>query len=487
MLKTLIQKELVLFIKSPKFIVTFIVLFLLILLSVFLGIREYRANQKAYEAGIQLADKELDDATAWSHFSTRIFRKPNLMEVFIAGVNNDIGRWSSVMSTEPIKLVHSAYSDDPIFAVFRYLDISTIVMLILSLFAVLFTYDSINGEKQQGTLKLVFSNALPRSNYIVAKFLGSWIGLIVPLAIPALFGLLLVLVFKIPIDSSNWLRIILFLFLSIAYFTFFVALGILVSALTKRPSSSFLILLVVWVIFVFIVPRIGVMTASRIVPVQSVAEIDSQIDGYSKDQWNHFQENLTELWKKRNDQMSDLSREEMETFRDGHMWEWMQEEDSARKLVQTNIDDFSRKLYENFRNQQIRQEKLAFSFSRLSPASAYQLTAMNLAGTDIHLKIRYEQALEEYKKSLVSYAEEKQEESGQTGGIRISIDSASGMKIEAGRNTRLDVSDMPRFQEIKQTISHVLAPSIWDITLLIVYTLCAIAGSFAAFLRYDVR
>ena len=43
---------------------------------------------------------------------------------------------------------------------------------------------------------------------------------------------------------------------------------------------------------------------------------------------------------------------------------------------------------EDFRNRKAEQEGLAFAISRFSPASAYQLTVMNLAGTNIDLKTR---------------------------------------------------------------------------------------------------
>jgi ABC-type transport system involved in multi-copper enzyme maturation permease subunit len=51
---------------------------------------------------------------------------------------------------------------------------------------------------------------------------------------------------------------------SLLYFTAFIAMGVLVSAITKRSSVSFLLLLVTWVVFVLIIPRIGVMTAARL-------------------------------------------------------------------------------------------------------------------------------------------------------------------------------------------------------------------------------
>jgi hypothetical protein len=187
--------------------------------------------------------------------------------------------------------------------------------------------------------------------------------------------------------------------------------------------------------------------------------------------------------------MEGMTKEQREAYRDEHMWEWMEENDKARKQVQADITEFSRSLHENLRNRKAVQERLAFSLSRFSPASAYQLTCMNLAGTDIRLKDRYETEMEQYQKTFVDYTEKKQQESGgATGGIRIEFNSDTGMKFSLGnRGGALDTSDMPRFQETKGSFSQIFASTIIDFGLLIFYIVIALVGAFVGFLRYDVR
>lgn len=489
MFSTLVEKELKSIILSPKFFATFAVCSILILLSVFIGIQEYKANVKSYEAGMQLTDQEMQEKSSWFMLSTRVFRKPDPMQVFVSGVNNDIGRFSGIRSSESVKLTNSIYSDDPIFAVFRFIDFTLIIQVVLSLFAVLFTYNAINGERESGTLQLAFSNSIPKFQYIITKFIGSWLGLTVPILIPILVSFLLVIVFKIPFSADHWLRLIALLAVSLLYFTAFIALGVFVSAITKRSSVSFLLLLVTWVVFVLIIPRIGVMTAARFSPVPSIAEIDGQLDGYSKERWDNHIKELEQSWERRNKEMEGMTKEQREAYRDEHLWEWMEENDKARKQVQSDITEFSRTLHENLRNRKAVQERLAFSLSRFSPASAYQLTAMNLAGTDIRIKDRYETEIEQYQKTFVDYTERKQKEDGGTsGGIRIEFNSDTGMKFNLGkRGGALDTSDMPRFQEIKRSFAQIFASTMIDFGLLFFYTIIALVGAFVGFLRYDVR
>jgi len=489
MFSTLIEKELKSIITGPKFIGTFVVCSILILLSVFIGIQEYRATVKSYEASRQLVEQERQEITSWMGLNSRVFRKPDPMQVFVAGVNNDIGRFSNIRSTESVKLTNSIYSDDPIFAAFRFIDLCFIVQVVLSLFAILFTYDAITGEREQGTLGLALSNAVPRFRYILTKFLGSWLGLVVPILIPIITGFLLVIASGIPLTGDHWTRLLIFLGISILYFTFFIALGILVSALTKRSSVSFLLLLVIWVTFVLIVPRVGVMAAGKIVPVPSIAEIDGQIEGFSKSCWDKYMKELEKRLDERNKAMQGMTEQEREAYRDQHLWDWMQESDALRKDVQMDINEVSRNLHEDLRNRKAVQERLGFTLSRFSPASAFQLSAMNLAGTDIRMKSRYETALENYHKTFVDYKEKKQKESGgSSGGIRISVSSETGVKYSFGPDKgKLDTSDMPRFQNIIQSFSDVFTPTIIDIVLLFFYSITAVVGAFVAFLRYDVR
>jgi len=488
MFGALIEKELKGIMLGPKFLMTFGVCSLLIVLSLFLGIQDYRAAMNAYQAGNQLVDQEMQEKTSWMSLSTRIYREPNPMQIFIAGVSHDIGRYSGIHAAEPIKLTNSVYSDDPIYAVFRFLDFSVIVQIVLSLFAILFTYDAIAGEREDGTLRLVFSNAVPRLKYILAKFIGAWLGLVVPLLLPILFGLLMIVLYRIPLAQQHWLQVSALLGTSLLYFTFFIALGIFISSLTRRASVSFLILLVVWVSYVFILPRIGVMMAGNFYPTPSAAEIDGQIEGYSKDRWDRHIQTMEETLRKRNAAMEGMTEAERDAYRDAHLWEWMQESDAQRREVQADINENSRKLSETQRNKQAEQERLAFSLARISPAAAYQLTAMNLAETDIRLKSRFLQSLETYHASFVDYADEQQKENGMGGGVQITFDSNDGMRFSFGRDKgKLDVSGLPHYQSPSRSTMQILHPALIDFTLLAVYTLLALTGSFVAFMKYDVR
>ncbi|MEZ4701889.1 MAG: ABC transporter permease [Rhodothermales bacterium] len=146
---------------------------------------------------------------------------------------------------------------------FRAIDFVFIVQVVLSLLTIVFAYDLISGEKESGTLRLMLANAVPRTQYIAAKIAGAWLGLMIPLIIPMLIGVLLPMVFNIPFAGDDWLRLGKLTGYSMLYLTAFLCLGVLFSTLTHRSAMSFLTLLVFWIAMVLVVPRGGMMIASR--------------------------------------------------------------------------------------------------------------------------------------------------------------------------------------------------------------------------------
>jgi hypothetical protein len=333
----------------------------------------------------------------------------------------------------------------------------------------------------------MLSNAVPRARIITAKFAGAWIGLVVPAAIPVLLGISLLFFFRVPMTGEHWVRLGFLTGASLLLFTFFIAFGILVSSMTRRSNISFLVCLVSWVAMVLIVPRAGMMLAGQMVPVPTDAEIDSRQDSFSKDQWAAHFRDLQERWRERNEPLEGLSPEERDAKREEMEWTWAEEDKKARDSMQAVIGANARTLREDLRNRKAGRERLAFILSRFSPVSAYQLAAMNLAGTDISLKTRYEDALDAYRTIFNEYKAVNQKKAGDSGGIRISIDTDRGIKIDAGREIALDLSGMPAFTPNRASLAESVAATAPDFGLMGLFSIVAFAGAFAMFLRYDPR
>ena len=217
--------------------------------------------------------RQMEGLTDWGTIDHRIILPPQPLAALVSGVSNDIGRTVNMKARGELKPEGSRFNEDPLFAVFRFLDLEFIFAIILSLFAILFGYDAINGEKERGTLALTFANPVPRDQYILGKIAGSFIALIVPLMIPTLIGCLMLPLLGVPMDADSWLRLAMVILAGTLYFGVFLTLSVFMSTLLRSSSASLMALLVVWIFAVLIIPRTSVLMAGRSIVVPSVDQI----------------------------------------------------------------------------------------------------------------------------------------------------------------------------------------------------------------------
>jgi ABC-type transport system involved in multi-copper enzyme maturation permease subunit len=403
------------------------------------------------------------------------------MEILSNGVNSDIGRYSDIGRGQDVRLVRSEYSDDPMLAAFQFLDPTFVVLIVLSLIAILFTYNAINGEKESGTLKLVFANKLSKAEYIIGKLIGSWLAILTPVLISFLIGALLLILMGINFSASSWGRFGFFFLASVLYTTCFMLLGVFISAMTHRSSVSFLVLLVIWICAVLIVPKAATMLAGRAMPVPTVDEIESRLASYSTQARIEFFNDMTKRSRERFRSMADMKPEE----RQPAIAAFQQENETKRKEMEQSITDYSARVYEDYYNQKARQELLAFSLAKISPASQFQLATMKLGGTDVGMKKRFEDAMKEYKAQYTNYVQQKGG-SGMT--IRMSTGRGSTTGSMAGPpQQKIDVSEMPKFKDPDYSFGTSVTGALFDLGLLTIFNVLAFVGAFVVFLRYDMR
>ena len=60
---------------------------------------------------------------------------------------------------------------NPFLSTFQELNWSFIVSVILSFVVLLFTFDTISGEKETGALALILSNSIPRATVLLSKYI----------------------------------------------------------------------------------------------------------------------------------------------------------------------------------------------------------------------------------------------------------------------------------------------------------------------------
>lgn len=472
MLKLLIEKELRDIVGSTKFTVTFAVCAVLILLAFYVGGRNYQVSMAEFEAARAENLKQMEELTDWNAIDHRIFLKPQPLAALVSGVSNDVGRTMEVHTRGELQSENSRFNEDPIFAVFRFLDLEFIFTVVLSLFAILFGYDAVNGEKERGTLRISFANPVPRDKYILGKIIGSLLALVVPLFLAVLLGFLLLPLLGVPMTSGHWVRLIMIVLSGLLYFSVFLTLSVFISTLTENSSSSFLMLLVVWIFAVLIIPRTAVLLAGRAVDVPSMDQINFEKAQFEDQLFQADRQKMDEYWRANPPSENESREERMTKFR-----RFMSELADSREEEERR---FASQLNENRRNRENVQQQVALNIARISPAASFALASADLAGTSLELKRRFINSANTYQETYAQFIAEK------TGGV-----SGGWWSRDGGNNAEdrppIDPYELPVYEYQEPPAGELIAGALPDMGVLMLFNLVFFTGAFLAFLKYDVR
>ncbi len=483
MLKVIIEKEIRDLISSTKFIITFGACALLIMIAFYVGTTRFNLNQAYYEASRAENIRSMEGMTDWNELeSNRIFLAPKPLASLVSGVSNDIGRTAVIEGRGNIPIEDSRYNEDPIFAIFRFLDLEFIFKVLLSLFAILLGYDAISGEKERGTLRLAFANALPRQTYILGKLIGTFAALSISVLVAIAAGTLMMPMMGISLSANEWIRLSLIILAGLLYAGVFLTLSVFVSSLTNRSANSFLVLLVIWVFCIHIVPRVSVLMAARSVDVLSVDEIAFQQSGLRAQLLDEFSEGMENFkFTGANDDVDALTNQ-----LNAHM-------DSLSNTRDSKMQSFSSRLFEERGNGQKTQESLAFALARISPATSLSLATSYLAGTSVGLKNRFYDEAKSYQEQYGSFLKEKTGLNA-GGGLRIRTSSActaaedkENEEAKKEKPKGIDTKELPEFKYTDVTPAESVQAAVADMGLLLFFNFIFFAGAFVAFGRYDVR
>ena len=72
---------------------------------------------------------------------------------------------------------------------FLEIDWAFVMGLIVSFVAILFTYDAVCGEREDGTLRLMLSGSVPRDGVLLGKFIGAFLSVSAPIVLGAILSL----------------------------------------------------------------------------------------------------------------------------------------------------------------------------------------------------------------------------------------------------------------------------------------------------------
>lgn len=336
-------------------------------------------------------------------------------------------------------------------------DWSFIIGYVLSLIALLFTFDAISGERERGTLRLMLANSIPRHAVLMGKFLGALISISVPFTIAVLTNLLIVSTAKdVHLGAEAWGRLSIILFITFLYTCLFLALGLLVSARVQRSAVSLVILLLIWVVFVIFVPSTLASIASDFSSPMSPDEF--------RERSSKLDNGLDELW----DEYYSLWEDTPEVL--------IQKMRLGGEIVTKDAEQQER-LHQEFLQQQISQMKRARVVTRISPVTIVQHLFQSFAGTGFDRHLQFLGNVQSYARQFRAFivdADRADPESFHVFGVR------AGMSQKP-----VNPESVPKFKDTLN-FSKDFNTAATELLLLVLFIVVLLSGAYLAFMRAEV-
>jgi len=504
MLKNIIYREFLTNIITFRFFLGLLICVGLVGANTYVLMRGYEDRLQSYQSAVRACTDEIHNIRVYSELALRhrpkANKKPRLMSILNEGMEGRLGNLVMLShNSVPVKAIQHG-SNNPYLVVFPRTDLMLVFQIVISLLAFLFAYDAIAGERENGTLSLTLSNAIPRGVLLIGKYLGGMLSLVVPLMLSLLVGLQVILYSSYAmISASDWARIGLFCLVSLIYVSAFFTLGLLFSSLTRRTATALMLVMFFWVVFVLVWPNTVTFAVSKLVPIESDIDLSAEnfIVLYQRggdlsqhrlyDLWvNQFQREVDKFLKKHNLTVAFRGFKTYVWSGDGgeliekfpgppeklplfHEYLKFNEELSIRYA------DKEGQMWQEYLTQNpVRRAKLAQNIARISPAAAYAQATAILAETDLSSHLRFLDQAKQYRRELIQYLRDQN-----------AFASEAWYNPEAGE--KINKEGIPLFRERPETLSSSIRRATFDILILVLLNVAFFLLTYLSFLRYDVR
>lgn len=527
------KKEFLLNLVSARFIIGFLLCLFLIPFTVAVNIDDYDSRMRVYRVDKENAENSFKNVRVYSQLRPEVVKPPEPLSIFCRGISGNVGNRVKIwLGEKPLFATgKAAIRDNPLLNSFFSIDFVGIIAIVMSLLALIFTYDACTREKEDGTLKLLLSNSLSRHKILLGKVLGVYLTILPIVLFCYILSTILILHSpNISFSAGDWGRICLLFFASLLYFTVFIFIGLLISTRLKSSITSIIVCLFFWVFFVFIVPNLAVYMAESLKKVQSYdnlqyvlqdlnKEFQKKCGEYSKTleppdwgmNWNHNR--LPDGGRI----LAGCTKSKMEHWRKQYVFSEPLRIDYADKkwrLQKAYLDDLDE------------QRNLAEMISLISPSEVFRLVSASLCHTDVASHYRFIGMTRRYRDEFIDFYRDRKIFSSfiyftpqppetfmtadeivkiRTGGEFNTLQKyfewakahnwsfAPLRRVQIPGTERweypfLDLSDVPMFQrQTENIVAGLKQVFIKKVAGLIIVSVVFFYLSFLSFLRYDVR
>ena len=454
------------------------------------AVEETKLSEIAYYSVLGSDINNADTVPLADKAAPRALRPPRPLEVVAQGVEQEVGQAVKVLLFEvpyQTEAIAPFQAGNPYLAIFASFDMVYIFQLVLCLLAILIASETISGEKEDGTLRLMLTTNVSRAQVLVGKILAG----LTTLAIPTTLGFILLTILllgteHIEVGIGEWVRLALLFALSLLYLLVFYLIGLAISCATHRSATSLIYALFTWALLAIVLPD------------SITALLNEQAN--MGDKHKQAQHKAAQIWKEFDQEATDLARAHGQTqYPPYRMVEQLPPQPgrgteinlSGGGLYLSNVVD-SPALTE-FQDIIRTGERLRLKYAqpawnakapliedfprriqRLLPAGAYTQAASAFAGTSRREYYDFIDQVRAYRGQIITFLEE-----------RDAFGSREWFNDDEGY--RADLRDLPRFQERGWTVAKSLSHALPDLTALLLYAVVLFVLANRLFARYAAQ
>ncbi len=307
-----------------------------------------------------------------AHYGTYAFKPNSALSLVDPGVEKFTGVSVFLESHARNEAEQVAAADQTGLSRFGDITPDFILLFIIPLIIIIMSHQTITRERQAQTLRLIKMQGVSNFQFIVGKWLGNYLPIVVLLTIIFVIATLTITLVS---TSFDWSFMVAMAVIYLVYFAIITSISVSISALSKNSGISLVVLLVFWIVSCLAIPKIASSYTNGEYPYPSrqqfqnaVAEDKSKgIDGH--DPWN-------EASKK-------LEQETLQTYQVSSLEELPFNFDAYR--MQKGEEHEAQVYYKHYENLKAVYKQQSEVYRRLavfSPFLPVRFMSMSLAHTD---------------------------------------------------------------------------------------------------------
>jgi len=470
MIRQILRKEVLENLLTLRFILSLLLTISLFAVSGFVFVKRYERQSQDYwkktNENLTRLSEQSKQLYRLAFYKQEIYKAPRPLTCCVEGFEKSLPnciRFNAFTSDLPETRGQSNF----VLPHFSDIDWVFIISLILSFVALVFTYDSICGEKETGTLSLMLAGTVPRYAVLLGKYSATMLTLGIPLCIGLLVSLVIMVSSKdIAIGSGDWLKILTIVLLSFLCLSAFVLLGMFVSSRTAHSANSMVILLLLWVGLAILMPSLGLIVSDLSSEGTTKMELHRRLDEASNQiSSDKFGENAGSMATDLKSPMNNPP---------------------AHARYRTAKMNAKNQVLEEHHREMVAQVSTGQNLVCLSPVVIYQRASEAIAGTGINHCVNLRREIKQYQDELKQYVRDEDVKDPDSLHL-IFPEEQCARSWRTISHKPVDFATVPKFQERHLGVGQSLKLAIWDIGLLILFNLVFFTAAFVSFLRYDVR